>query len=154
MTKQGIFITKTAEETQELGRSFANELKPGDIVAMYGELGSGKTTFIQGLAKGFGIARRIISPTFIISRSYKLSLKRRPLSSVNNFYHIDLYRVESERDLESVGIKEILSDRNAIVAIEWAEKLGSALPKKAMTIHFRYVNDKKREITMYIKNQK
>lgn len=70
--KEEIFITSSYEETQKLGKEFTKKLQGGDIIALYGELGSGKTTFVQGLAKGLGIKRRIISPTFIIIRSYTL----------------------------------------------------------------------------------
>lgn len=71
----GKYITNSSEETKKIAENFAKKLKGGDIVALYGELGSGKTTFVQGLAKGLGIKKRIISPTFIIVRSYKIEFK-------------------------------------------------------------------------------
>ena len=108
-----VFITKNSLETQKLGKKFAERLTAG-VVALYGDLGSGKTTFVQGLAKGFGI-KKIISPTFIIVRSYKLKLKTQnfPLrqgyaGQAKFFYHIDLYRIQSEKDLEGLGIEENL----------------------------------------------
>lgn len=159
MVQKMTFDSKSAEETQEFGKSFASQLKPGDVVALYGELGSGKTTFVQGLAKGLGIARRIISPTFIIVRTYGLfnysssdppaggeSRSSSRQARTINFYHIDLYRVENEKDLESVGIKEILHDQDAIVAIEWAEKMGSLLPKKRLEVYCKYLGNNVREI--------
>lgn len=134
-----VFVTNSFKETQKLGRDFAKILKKGDIVYLYGDLGSGKTTFVQGLAEGLEIKQRIISPTFIIVRSYKLG--------VGSFYHIDLYRIESERDLEGLGIEEIINNKNNIVVIEWAEKLKSYLPQKRIDVKFFYKSDKVRKIT-------
>jgi len=111
------YITNSSEETQELGQSLAQGLKGGDFIAFYGNLGSGKTTFIQGLSKGLGIERRIISPTFIIVRHYKIKQ--------GNFYHVDLYRTETQNDLLSVGLDQIIKEDNNIVALEWAEKMGN-----------------------------
>lgn len=128
-------ITNCFEETQKLGEKIGSDLKKGTILALFGELGSGKTTFVQGLAKGLGIKRRIISPTFIIIRKYQIS----------NFYHIDLYRIEEE-DIGELGLIEILKDKSSIIAIEWAEKLGKLLPKKRIEIHFEYLGENKREI--------
>lgn len=133
-----VFITNTFEETQKLGKDFAKSLRPGDVVCLYGDLGSGKTTFTQGLAEGLGIKQRIISPTFVIVRSYKLD--------VMSFFHIDLYRVESEKDLEGLGIEEIINNKNNIVVIEWAEKLKDNLPQKRIDINFLYEDENKRKI--------
>jgi len=140
-----VFITNNFEETQRLGEEFARSLLAnsqgetfGRVIALYGDLGSGKTTFVQGLARGLGIKNRIISPTFLMVRSYKLEAM--------SFYHIDLYRVENERDLEGLGIEEIINDRNNIVVIEWAEKLKEYLPKKRIDIHFFYENESKRKV--------
>ncbi len=135
-----IFITNNSVETQRLGEKFSKSLKRGEIIAMYGDLGSGKTTFVQGLAKGLGIKRRMISPTFIIVRSYKLG--------VRSFYHIDLYRVADEKGIKGLGLEEIMEDPQNIVAIEWAEKMGDLLPKKRWDVRFKYVSEDKRKITI------
>ena len=132
------YITNSGEETQKLGERFAESLSLGDFVAFYGNLGSGKTTFIQGLAKGLGITRRIISPTFIIARHYELKN--------GNFYHIDLYRTESKHDLLSIGLNQIIEDKTNIVALEWAEKIGEMLPNKRVDINFEYLGENKRRI--------
>lgn len=142
-------ITKTSEETKKLGQELAKKLSGGDLVALYGDLGSGKTTFVQGLARGLGIQKRIISPTFTIMRTYVVKSKMGALREQNPkvFYHIDLYRIESFIDIESLGIKEILNNPGSIVVVEWADKLGSLLPKKRIDMHFIYVNPNKRKIT-------
>jgi tRNA threonylcarbamoyladenosine biosynthesis protein TsaE len=127
-------VTKSAQETQALGEKIANQLKGGEVLALFGELGSGKTTFLQGLAKGLGIKERILSPTFIMMRQY------------DNFYHVDLYRIEDERDIEGLGLEEIWSDPQNIVAIEWAEKIKDVLPKKRIEIYFKYLKNDEREI--------
>jgi tRNA threonylcarbamoyladenosine biosynthesis protein TsaE len=132
------FITNSSKETQRLGESFAKKLSLGDFVAFYGDLGSGKTTFIQGLAKGLGIERRIISPTFIMARHYQIKN--------GSFYHVDLYRTESKHDLLSIGLDQIIEDKTNIVALEWAEKMGEMLPSKRINIHFAYLEDNKRKI--------
>jgi len=134
------YITNSSEETQKLAEDFSQKLKGGDFLAFYGDLGSGKTTFIQGLAKGLGVQRRIISPTFIIVRHYGVNLK--------SFYHIDLYRTESESDLLGLGIDEIIKDKNNIVALEWAEKMGEMLPVKRVDVHCEYLEGNKRKITI------
>jgi tRNA threonylcarbamoyladenosine biosynthesis protein TsaE len=136
-------VTKSAQETQALGEKIANNLKGGEVLALTGELGSGKTTFLQGLAKGLGIKERILSPTFIMMRSYPITDRQSP---VTNFYHVDLYRVENEKDVEGLGLEEIWSDPRNIVAIEWAEKIKKILPKKRIDIYFKYLKEDEREI--------
>lgn len=143
--KDRVFVTNSFEETQKLGEDFARSLLAGMQgetlnVALYGDLGAGKTTFVQGLAKGLGIKRRIISPTFMIVRSYELG--------VMGFYHIDLYRTEGNKDIETLGLEEILNDPKNIVVIEWAEKVGDLLPKKRWEIRFEYLGEDKRNITI------
>jgi tRNA threonylcarbamoyladenosine biosynthesis protein TsaE len=138
MNNQTVFITNSKEETIVFAEKFAQTLRGGDFLAFYGDLGSGKTTFIQGLAKGLGVKRRIISPTFIIIRHYKLPK--------GNLYHVDLYRTESKHDLLGIGLDQIIRDRNSIVALEWAEKMGELMPKHRIEVKLKYLNDNQREI--------
>lgn len=140
MVVNQIFITKSAAETQKLGEQFAQRLKGGEIVGLIGELGSGKTTFVQGLARGLGIKKRIISPTFVFIRSYTLRPKPYAL------YHIDLYRVDSVEDVKGLGLEEIWSEPENIVVIEWAEKIEKTSPKKTIKIYFDYQEKDKRII--------
>jgi len=139
------FVTNSFKETQKLGRDFAKSLRAGDVVCLYGDLGSGKTTFVQGLAKGLGIKNRIISPTFVIVRSYKLG--------VMGFCHIDLYRIENKRGLEGLGIEEIINNPQNIIVIEWAEKLKSNCPQKRIDIEFFYEKNNVRKIKFRPLNQ-
>lgn len=138
-------VSKSAEETQDVAQALAKTLIGGDVLTFTGDLGYGKTTFIQGLAVGLGITRRIISPTFMIVRNYRIKNHE---SRIKNFYHIDLYRVESSEEIKKLGIDEILKDTSAIVAIEWGEKFGDLLPKSRIDIAIEYVNEKERKITV------
>lgn len=132
--------TKNVLQTQKIAADLAKTLVVGDILCLYGNLGSGKTTFVQSLAKGLGIKKRIISPTFIIIRQYKMKKY--------NFYHIDLYRVKTKEDLLGLGIDEVLKDKNNIVVIEWAENLLDLLPQVRTDIKFEYIDENKRKITI------
>lgn len=129
-------ITKNAEETFELGRKIGSSLKGGQVLAFSGELGAGKTTFIQGLAKGLGIKNKIVSPTFILMRSY------------GNFYHLDLYRLEGniEKQVEELGLFDLIKGGNNILAIEWAEKIKDELPKNTTWINFTNLDGERRQI--------
>ena|ERR1700722_5310004 len=138
-------ITSNYKETQEIGFDFAKQLKGGEVLALYGDLGSGKTTFMQGLSKGLGITRNIISPTFIIMRSYKTGLKIKDLR-LKNLYHVDLYRIESENDVDGLGLLELMHQPENIVAIEWPDKIENILPENRINIYFAYLEGDKREI--------
>lgn len=127
-------ITSSSEETKQLAADLAvrqAHRKPL-VLALIGELGSGKTTFVQGFAKGLGIKDSIISPTFVIIRQHK------------NIYHVDLYRLEGFKEL---GLEEILANPNNIVLIEWAEKLKN-LPKNTIRITIKKLKNDKRLITI------
>lgn len=128
-------ITQSALQTQKLGEKIGRDLKPPIVIALYGDLGSGKTTFIQGLAKGLGIKKRITSPTFVFVKKYH-----------PNFYHIDLYRIEKTKEVKSLGLEEIFSEPKTVMAIEWAEKIKEMLPKNRIDIWFNYLNQNQRKI--------
>ncbi len=152
MNKTQEYSTNSFEETQKVAYDFAKKIVKGGIVALYGNLGVGKTTFTQGLARGLGIERRIISPTFIVLRRHKVKRQNSKGKSANQnskvFYHIDLYRTESQKDIDGLGIEEILKDSQNIIVIEWAEKLGSLLPKKRLDVRFEYITDNSRKISI------
>ena len=125
-----------------MGQKIAADLVGGEIFALTGGLGSGKTTFVQGFSKGLGLTSRIISPTFILMRKYRASDK--------DFYHIDLYRLEKEVDKEVVnlGVTDIWGKPGNIVVIEWAEKIKDLIPKSAKWIFFENLGEDKRKITV------
>lgn len=142
MVVNQIFITKSAAETQKLGEQFAQRLKGGEIIGLIGELGSGKTTFVQGLARGLGIKKRIISPTFIFIRPYAICHSPR----ATRLFHVDLYRIEKAEEAVGLGLEEIWSEPENIVVIEWAEKIEKTLPKKMIRIYFEYEGQDERRI--------
>jgi tRNA threonylcarbamoyladenosine biosynthesis protein TsaE len=135
-----VYNTNSSEETQNIAEEFVRHLQPGDVICLYGDLGAGKTTFVQGLAKAFGLEKRIISPTFVIIRSYQM-IK-------SSFYHVDLYRLREEEDIEGTGLLEILNKKDSIVAIEWSEKMGSLLPKNRWEVRLEHGDGDKRKITI------
>lgn len=122
--------TNTSQQTKDLGIKTAEKLKPGDVVAFYGDLGSGKTTFIQGVLEGLGIEQRVTSPTFVLIKMY-VTPKRQTV------FHVDLYRLESNQDIKSLGLVDILQDDNAITLIEWAEKVEDMLPQQVKRIELK-----------------
>ncbi|MDN5347103.1 MAG: tRNA threonylcarbamoyladenosine biosynthesis protein TsaE [Clostridia bacterium] len=113
-----------AAATRALGRALANHLKPGDVLVLKGELGMGKTTLVQGLAAGLGVDGPVTSPTFTLVQEYQ---GRYP------FYHIDLYRLDEEEELEALGLEEYICGMG-IVAIEWGDKFPAVLPPERLEI--------------------
>ncbi|HVZ12350.1 MAG TPA: tRNA (adenosine(37)-N6)-threonylcarbamoyltransferase complex ATPase subunit type 1 TsaE [Patescibacteria group bacterium] len=118
MEEKQKFVTASARETEEVGFNFGKKLAPGNLVILNGQLGAGKTTFVQGVAKSLSIKSRIISPTFVLVRRHrgKIGIKK------INLYHIDLYRMEGVSDINSLGLDDIFEDVTGIFLIEWGEK--------------------------------
>lgn len=136
-------FTKSAQETQELGEKIGNRLKEGCLICLYGDLGSGKTTFMQGLALGLGIKKRVLSPTFIIMRQYSIENCK---LKIENLTHVDLYRINNEHDVEPLGLRELWENSENVVAIEWPEKIERVLPKDRVNIYFQYLRENERSI--------
>jgi tRNA threonylcarbamoyladenosine biosynthesis protein TsaE len=138
------FISISAEKTRKLGREFAASLEPGDIVCLKGELGSGKTTFVQGVLAGFGIKGYVRSSSFIIVNQY-LSHRQASKKNRTEIYHIDLYRLSGQKDFESFGLEEYISGKG-ICLIEWADKIPKLRAKSLWNIKFKWLSDTKRRI--------
>ncbi len=124
--------TKSAEETFALGRRLASELSDGVILALYGDLGSGKTTFAKGLALGLGIIDTVKSPSYNIYSIYR--------GKFFNFVHIDAYRLESENDYDNLLIDELVAAPK-IFCIEWPENIASFLDSSALRVSFDILSD-------------
>lgn len=122
-------VTRSSEETIEFGRSLAGELRPPLVLLLIGDLGAGKTTLTKGIASGLGAASEqdVTSPTFTLVHEYN---GRRTNGGVTkagqSVYHVDLYRIESARELETLGLEDMIADPRSIVIIEWGEKLGAS----------------------------
>lgn len=132
-----IIRTTSAEETMTFGERLGSRLQPGDVLALFGDLGAGKTTFTKGLAVGLGLEADVHSPTFTLIHEH---LGQIPL------YHIDLYRLESELEVENIGIDEYIYG-DGVTVIEWADRMKSLLPGGRLDLEFRMVGDVEREIT-------
>jgi len=117
------------------------------VVALYGELGAGKTTFTKHFARELGITKEITSPTFVIQKRFEIAEDKNKI--FKNFYHLDVYRIDSAEEIESLGWKEIISDPKNIVLVEWADKIENKLPKNALKIKFVFVNDTTREVQVF-----
>lgn len=147
MKQNQTIITNSSKETQLFAEKLARNMHGGEVICLYGDLGYGKTTFMQGFARGLGLEGRIISPTFIIMRSYQANSKIQD-SRFKNFYHIDLYRINTEQEIIDLGLFELLNNSENIIAIEWPEKMGKLLPKNRIDIIFEYLGEDKRKIVI------
>jgi tRNA threonylcarbamoyladenosine biosynthesis protein TsaE len=138
------YITYSAAQTKNLGKKIiqkiSKENKEAVVIALRGELGSGKTTFVQGIAKGLGIKDKILSPTFVLMKKYKIP------NSQKRLYHIDCYRIKRAQDLSALSLKKLFSDSQNIIAIEWAERIEKTLPKDTIILNFKNREKKQREI--------
>lgn len=140
-------LTESVKETQGSAAKLLRNLKGRNLVCLYGPLGSGKTTFVQGLAKALGIKKRVVSPTYVLLREYPCSARSKPGSEqIQSLIHIDCYRLNNEDDFKSVELKEILNNSNNLVVIEWAERIRKILPKERIEIKFDHAGKNKRKI--------
>jgi tRNA threonylcarbamoyladenosine biosynthesis protein TsaE len=140
------FLTENYLETQDIGMALAEETKNRDkavVFGLKGDLGAGKTTFLQGFAKGMGIKEKVISPTFVIMNRFDIKKGK-----FKNFYHLDCYRIEDVKEMENLGFEEIISDPQNVVCIEWPEKIKKILPEEIILIKFKITSENNREITI------
>lgn len=140
MNEKRTFITHSAEETTALGRQLAEELMPGSIVLLRGDLGAGKTTLIKGIAEGFqaAAAEDVTSPTFTLIHEY-----RGPQATL---YHIDLYRVDTQRELDTLALDDLM-DPKSILLIEWGEKFERFRREKDAEIAIEHLGGDERRVS-------
>ncbi|MCK5508728.1 MAG: tRNA (adenosine(37)-N6)-threonylcarbamoyltransferase complex ATPase subunit type 1 TsaE [Desulfobacterales bacterium] len=138
--KQIQIITNSFDETRALGEKAGKHLEPGTVLSLTGDLGSGKTTFVQGLARGLDVPDDyyITSPTYTLINEYP---------GRYHLFHVDLYRIENHADFDDIGLYEILRS-DGIAAIEWADKLPKDLLSEYLAIHIDIFNDESRKISM------
>lgn len=136
-------ITHCVTETFDLGEQLGSYITPGTVLALSGDLGAGKTALSQGIARGLGIQEQVVSPTFVLIQEYEGG--RLP------FYHMDMYRLETEREFAQLGLEDYFNSRGVVV-IEWAERLGELLPPDHIAIDIQVLSDSvdadKRKITV------
>ena len=116
------------------------------VLGLEGDLGGGKTTFLQGFAKGLGIKEKITSPTFVILKRFQFN--NLAIKQFNNFYHIDCYRIKNAKEILELGFKNIILNPQNIVAVEWSKRIKKELPKSTIIIKFDFVGKNKREIVV------
>ncbi len=140
-------VTYSPQETAQLGVELAKILPQGSIIGLIGSLGAGKSVFVRGLAKGAGVSEEyfIASPTFTIINEYP---GRMP------FYHLDLYRINSEEELDEIGIDDILREGAGLVAIEWAEKAMERLPEDFLELRMEILGDDVRHLTLLTRDKR
>ena len=142
-------LTKNQNKTKKAGENLAKKIlkepirKKALVLALEGDLGGGKTTFLQGFAKGLGVKSRILSPTFVLMKRFPIQKRN---SGFKNFYHFDCYRIRDQKDLSSLGFKKIISEPSNIVAIEWAERVKKALPSDSSILKFEFIDETTRKI--------
>jgi len=140
------YFAEKSEETKEIGKGLADNLKPQKTALVFGlkgDLGAGKTTFLQGFARGLGVKGKIISPTFVIMNRFPVKKGK-----FTNFYHLDCYRIENVKEMKNLEFEEIISNSKNIVCIEWPEKIKKALPQNISMIKFDILEGDKRKITI------
>lgn len=135
----GSFEVKSAEAMRVLGAEFAQRIRSG-VVALSGELGAGKTTFVQGVLAGMGAEGPFTSPTFVLMKQYDLPV---PLNGIERVYHVDAYRV-GEEDLCVQGFAEWANDSAGVVLLEWPERVSGLVPEKAIRISITVEKERRR----------
>lgn len=144
---------KGISDMQEFAKEFLNTIQPNNgatILCLQGDLGAGKTTFTQQIAKIFNIKDHITSPTFILQKKYEI--KSSPftnLEQISQIIHMDMYRIEDVKELESLGFRELLKDPKNLLIIEWPEKVAEAIPKVSYMISFEFVDETTRRVQWY-----
>jgi tRNA threonylcarbamoyladenosine biosynthesis protein TsaE len=141
MTARPVTVeTHSPDETLEWGRRIGRAARPGDVLALVGDLGSGKTVLAKGVAEGLGAAaaREVTSPTFVLCREY--------LGGRIPFYHLDAYRLRGAADLEAIGAAEILGG-DGLAALEWADRAPQALPPDHLEVRLEWTGPQARRLT-------
>jgi tRNA threonylcarbamoyladenosine biosynthesis protein TsaE len=130
--------TSAAEETRRVGEALAKLLRPGDVISLTGDLGAGKTTLVQGAARGLGVDQPVVSPTFTLVREYPGPIP---------IYHLDVYRLDRIQDVLDLGFDEMI-DTEAVVFVEWGEGIAAILPEEHLTVELSIPVDDDRRIEL------
>jgi tRNA threonylcarbamoyladenosine biosynthesis protein TsaE len=141
------FLSKSLDDTERFATEFVEKLSINSgtgatVVGLYGNLGSGKTTFVQAVAKILGVKEHLTSPTFVIMKTYNL----KP-TTFKSLVHIDAYRLKSGEELRKLGFEELLKNPGNLILIEWADLVSDILPPDHTKLKFEFVDEKTRKIT-------
>lgn len=144
MTDSGIapvrITLESPEDTARIGAALGRWLRPGDLALLHGDLGAGKTTLTQGIARGLGIVGAVASPSFALVHEYAVGAGR--------LLHLDLYRLHDASDLESIGFADISADPDAIVLVEWPERAGNALGDHYLLLELQHAGEHARVLVV------
>lgn len=146
-------LTQSPEQTKELGKKIGSEIlkqeppQGAQVLGLVGELGSGKTCFLQGFAKGLGVKEKILSPTYVIMKKFPIPPVTCHLSP-ETFVHIDCYRIDKPKEILDLGFKQIVSNPENIVAIEWAGRIEQILPQDCLILEFEISDKNQRKIVL------
>jgi tRNA threonylcarbamoyladenosine biosynthesis protein TsaE len=144
-------ISHSPEQTRRFGFHLGRLVEPGDVILLFGEMGSGKTLLTQGIARGLNIDGYVQSPTFTLAVQHRGS---NASGTALTLFHLDLYRIEGPGDFDTFGHEEYLDDPTGVVVIEWPERLGSALPDEYLLINIEYLADTKRRLTFFPRGER
>lgn len=136
-------VTTSPKETAAVAKELAVRLRGGEVIALHGNLGAGKTTFAQALAKALGIKKRVQSPTFILMQEYQLAKR----GALRMFLHVDAYRADAAQ-ASSSGLGEYLERPDTIVLVEWADRIQTLLPKKTIVVRMSHRGGDTRSISI------
>lgn len=145
--KQMQLISRSIAQTNQIARDLAQKILKNRsrghavVIALEGELGAGKTTFVKAFARALGIKSHITSPTFVLMKRYQL-----PTTNYQLLFHIDAYRLKNYRDLLPLGVKETIAEPTNIILIEWSERVKPILPKNHIKVHIDHITEKERRI--------
>ena len=131
--------THSPQQTQRLAQQLSSQLKGGEVLALVGELGAGKTEFTKGLAKAFGVKQAITSPTFVLMKVYEGKRKKEKGKRTEDvrLVHIDCYRLQSPEELVDIGAAEYFGQKDTVVIIEWADRVKKILPRQVVWVKFK-----------------
>jgi tRNA threonylcarbamoyladenosine biosynthesis protein TsaE len=140
-----VYLTESAEQTRALGAKLGRLLRPGDVVLLHGDLGAGKTTLTQGIAQGLGVREQIQSPTFtLVAEHASVTAEDAPVY----LYHLDLYRLAGEGDLDSFGWEQFLQPDDGVTIVEWPERAGTWLPEEYLLVRLEPEGADRRRVTV------
>lgn len=136
------FLSHSEQETINFAKEYAKSLKGGELIALSGDLGAGKTAFTKGIAHYFKIKQRICSPTFVFMKVYDIPGNK----LIKKLVHVDAYRIENSQNILSVGLQEYIGDKNVVTIIEWPENIEKFLPKNYVKINIEHRDENLRQI--------
>jgi tRNA threonylcarbamoyladenosine biosynthesis protein TsaE len=141
-------VSNSTEQTREIGARLGRRLRAGDIVLLHGDLGAGKTTLAQGIARGLGVVDPVQSPTFTLVNEHEAGIDRKTPERPARLYHLDLYRLAGDDDLDSFGFDGYLAPADGVSLVEWPERAAARLPDAYLLVRLEYLGEGKRRLAI------